>query len=231
MTGHAGMSAATRVTRLVQKPRYIRSAIASLILLLAGTVASLIVLVRVQLAMIGRYPTADWPAVVAGLLAGGVVLAISSGIALRLRSPRRVLILLAALPLLLLAAGCLSVTHFPQANFRTDELRTEWYHLHPTLRVSLWIARLSAGDLVLTDVSREPADDAQMGLNAPAWSRHFLSPPDGYVHAMDVQVTDAGDLRNWAQQGVFLALGLRADRHGGTNDHLHVSMPLSPMEG
>jgi hypothetical protein len=46
-------------------------------------------------------------------------------------------------------------------------------------------------------------------------------------------VRDAGDLRNWARQGVFLALGLKADRHGGptdrhggTADHLHVSLPL-----
>ena len=207
------------------------SAITTLILLSIGVVASPIVLVRVQLAMIGRYPTADWPAVVAGLLAGGVVLALSSGIALRLRSPRRALILLVALPLVLLAAGCPSVTHFPRANFKTDDLRVEWYRLHPTLRVSLWIARLGEGDLVLTDVSREPSDYVQMGLSTPSWSRHFFSPRDGYVHAMDVRVTDAGDLRNWARQGVFLALGLRADRHGGTADHLHVSMPLSPVDG
>lgn len=202
------------------------AALASLIVWLAGGVVSLVLLVRVQLAVLARYPAADWPAVVAGLLAGGVVLAVTTGLALRLRSPRRALVLLLGLPLLLLTAGCLSVTHFPRDNFKTDELRTEWYRLHPTLRVSLWIARLGEGDLVLTDVSRTPADYDDMGLTEPTWSSHFFSPRDGYAHAIDLRVSDAGDLRNWARQGVFLALGLRASRHGGTTDHLHVSLPL-----
>ena len=203
------------------------SVIASLIVLLVGAVASLIILVRVQLAILTTYPTANWPAVVAGLLAGGVVLSLCVALALRLRSPRRALVLLVTLPTLLLAAGCLSVTHFPRSSFDSDDLRAEWYQLHPTLRVSLWIARLGAGNLVLTDVSRQPSEYVDMGLTPPAWSRHFFSPRDGYTHAIDLRVRDAGDLRNWARQGVFLALGLRADRHGGTSNHLHVSLPFS----
>jgi hypothetical protein len=210
---------------------YEMSIVASLILLLVGAFASLIILVRVQLALLAAYPAADWPAVVVGLLAGGVVLALSTGLALRLRSPRRALILLVALPTLLLAAGCLSVTHFPRSGFKSQDLCSEWYTLHPTLRVSLWIARLGAGEMVLTDVSRQPSDYDDMGLTAPSWSRHFFSPRNGYVHAIDLRVRDTGDLRNWARQGVFLALGLRADRHGGTADHLHVSLPLAQADG
>ncbi|MFP6643687.1 MAG: hypothetical protein VCF24_09035, partial [Candidatus Latescibacterota bacterium] len=110
---------------------------ASLIMLLVGVIASLIVSVRVQLALLTHYPTADWPSVVAGLLAGGVLLAVTVALVLRMRSPRRALILLVTLPTMLLTVGCLSVTHFPRSNFKSDELRAEWYRLHPTLRVAL----------------------------------------------------------------------------------------------
>jgi hypothetical protein len=199
---------------------------AKMMVLLVGGLASMILSVRVQLAVLLHYPMADWLAVMAGLLAGGFVLALTAGIALSLRSPKRALVLLVVLPILLLTAGGLSVTHFPHASFKTDELRSEWYRLHPTLRVSLWIARIGAGELVLTDVSRRPVDYADMGLSTPSWSQHFYSPRDGYSHAIDLRVQDAGDLRNWARQGVFLALGLKANRHGGTADHLHVSLPL-----
>ena len=209
------------------------SVVASLILLLAGTLTSLILLVRVQLLLLAHYPTAEWPAMAAGLLAGGVPLAIAVAMALRLRSPRRALMLLLALPTMLLTAGCLSVTHFPRSNFKSDELRAEWYRLHPTLRNALWVARLGEGALILTDVTRKPSNYGEMGLTEPSWSSHFTSPRNGYAHAIDLRVRDAGDLRNWARQGVFLALGLKADRHGGptdrhggTADHLHVSLPL-----
>ena len=114
---------------------------------------------------------------------------------LRLRSPRRARLLLVTLPTMLLTVGCLSVTHFPRSNFKSDELRAEWYRLHPTLRVALWIARLGAADLLLTDVSRRPSDYDEMGLTTPSWSEHFFSPRDGYAHAIDLRVRDTGALR------------------------------------
>lgn len=200
--------------------------VTSMLLLPAGVVAALITAVRVQLALLVRWPTAEFVAVAAGLIAAGVVLSLTLAIVVRLRSPRRGLALLTVLPALLLTAGCLSVTHFPRSNFQSDEVRAEWHRLHPTMRVALWIARLGVGDLVLTDVARRPADYATMGLAPPSWSKHFLSPGDGYAHAIDLRVRDAGDLGNWARQGMFLAMGLKADRHGGTADHLHVSLPL-----
>jgi hypothetical protein len=191
-----------------------------------GVVTTFVVSVRVQLAILQRYPTADWLALAAGLVTAGLVLFVTVAVACRLRSPRRAMVLVTALPILLLTAGCLSVTHFPRSGFKSDELRGEWNRLHPTLRVALWIARLGVGELVLTDVSRMPADYGSMGLPQPKSSRHFFSPWDGYAHAVDLRTRDAGDLRNWARHGVFLALGLRAVRHDGTADHFHVSLPL-----
>ena len=179
-----------------------------------GLAATLVVSVRAQLAILERYPEADWLALAGGLLAGGLVLFAAVALAFGLRSPRRALLLLTALPALLLTAGCLSVTHFPEAGFRTGELRGEWERLHPTLRLSLWIARLG-GDLVLTDVAGRPAQDGS-------------TPWRGYVRSVDLRAREAGDLRDWARQGLFLALGLKAAPHAGAAGHLHVSLPSRP---
>ncbi len=179
-----------------------------------GLAATLVVSVRAQLAILERYPAADWMALAGGLVAGGLVLFAAVAVAFGLRSPRRALLLLTALPALLLTAGCLSVTHFPEAGFRTRDLRGEWERLHPTLRLSLWIARLG-GDLVLTDVAARPAQDGS-------------TPWRGYVRAVDLRAREAGDLRDWARQGLFLALGLKAVPHSGAAGHLHVSLPSRP---
>ncbi|MBT4608755.1 MAG: hypothetical protein HOC05_01860, partial [Gemmatimonadetes bacterium] len=169
----------------------------------------------------------DWLAVAAGLAAGGVVLFLSLGLILRLHSVRRAGGLLLALPLLMVLAGTLATTHFPRDNFKSDDVRAEWTHLHPTLRHALWVARLGDESLVLTDLRRGPEDYHLMGLRLPFTSRHYPQ-TDGYAHAVDLRVHDAGDLRNWARQGLFLLMGLKADRHAGSADHLHVSLPVQP---
>jgi len=55
-------------------------------------------------------------------------------------------------------------------------------------------------------------------------SQHYVG-DDGFARAVDVRVSDAGALRNWARQGMFLLMGLEAGRHQGTADHLHISLP------
>ena len=192
-----------------------------------GLAATLVVSVRAQLAILERYPEADWLALAGGLLAGGLVLFAAVAVAFGLRSPRRALVLMTALPALLLTAGCLSVTHFPEAGFRTGQLRGEWERLHPTLRLSLWIARLS-GDLVLTDVAGRPAGHGVTGLPEPGVPGRFPRPWRGYVQAVDLRARDPGELRDWARQGLFLALGLKAVPHAGAAGHLHVSLPSRP---
>ena len=189
-----------------------------------GLAATLVVSVRAQLAILQRYPDADWTALAGGLLAGGLVLFATVALAFGLRSPRRALVLMTAVPTLLLTAGCLSVTHFPEAGFRTGQLRGEWERLHPTLRLSLWIARLS-GELVLTDVAARPALGVPPEPGVP--DRH--SPPwRGYLRAVDLRAREAGELRDWARQGLFLALGLKAVPHAAAAGHLHVSLPSRP---
>ena len=194
-----------------------------LLRLALGLAATLVVSVRVQLAILQRYPDADWMALAGGLLAGGLVLFATVLVTCRLRSPRRALLLLAAIPALLTAAGCLTVTHFPEGGFRTVQLRGEWDRLHPTLRLSLWIARLG-GEVVLTDVARRPPGYG-MGFPEAEAAGPLLPPWREYARAVDLRTPDAGDLGNWARQGLFLALGLKAERHAGAPGYLQVSLP------
>lgn len=188
--------------------------VASLVL---GTLAAVVLAVRAQLAILTRFPGADWPALAAGLGAGGLVLILTVAVAFGLPSPRRALLLL-ALPGLLLAAGGLAVTGFPRAGFRSPELRSEWSQLSPALRVSLWIAHLAQSDPVVVDVGGDgdPSEGSQ--LARPVSYR-------GYGRAVDLRAGDAGEGRDWARQGVFLLLGLRAERRLGADDLLRVSMP------
>ncbi len=200
--------------------------------LAGGAALAALVAVRVQLNILGYQMSndgmsPDWLAVAAGLLVGGGVLWFAILLAIRLRSLRWAAGLLLGLPLTMLIIGSLAMTYFPPTNFKNDDLRAEWTQLHPTLRHALWVARLGDGHLVLTDLKRTPDDYRLLGLRLPFTSRHYPQ-TDGYAHAVDLRVSDAGDLRNWARQGMFLLMGLRADRHGGTADHLHVSMPLAP---
>ena len=187
-----------------------------LLRLALGLAATLVVSVRVQLAILERYTSADWAALAGGLLAGGLVLFAAVAVLSRL-------LLLAAIPLLMLTAGCLSVTHFPEGGFRSAQLRGEWDRLHPTLRLSLWIARLG-GDVVLTDVARRPPEYGR-GLPEPGAPGPFPQSGRGYARAVDLRTPDGGDLGNWARRGLFLALGLKAERHAGAPGYLQVSLP------
>ena len=189
-----------------------------------GLAATLVVTGRVQLAILQRYPDADWMALAGGLLAGGVALFGALALAFGLPAPRRALLLMAAVPILLLAGGCLAVTHFPEAGFRTHELRGEWERLHPTLRLSLWIARLG-GDVVLTGVARAPVEYDSAGLPGPGGPDSLLAPRRGYARAVDLRTPEAGPLAVWARQGLFLGLGLKAAPHFGAPGHLRVSLP------
>ena len=130
-----------------------------------------------------------------------------------------------AVPVIVLTVGCLGATRFPQRNFKSELVRAEWNQLHPTLRLGLWIAWLGEPGLVLTDVSRSPQSGyEEMGLPSRGESPHFRD-PEGYARAVDIRVSDAGELRNWLRRGGFLIMGLRANRHAGTADHLHVALP------
>ncbi|GAA4830188.1 hypothetical protein [Algivirga pacifica] len=119
-----------------------------------------------------------------------------------------------------------SLITLPIKNHKVSEIRKEYTSLHPFLRLGvrtlLWIDR----DLLITDAERAPEDYRKMGLPSKKRSLHYTQ-STGYVHAMDIRVSDRWWIRNRLVQLYFWTLGFNAVRHGGTGDHLHISLSLA----
>ncbi|MBT4499793.1 MAG: hypothetical protein HOC74_18845, partial [Gemmatimonadetes bacterium] len=112
----------------------------------------------------------------------------------------------------------------PEHRFKDLQTAVEWRQLHPTLRLAVWLVAIEDRSMVLTDIARTPEGYVGMGLEPQRESRHYVG-EDGYSRAVDLRVSDAGRLRNWARQGLFLLMGVETVRHVGTADHLHVALP------
>jgi hypothetical protein len=192
--------------------------------LVAGALAAVLTAVRLQLWVIERDAATGWLAVVAGLALGGALWAVVLVVGLRFRSLRWVGLALVLAPLGFLSLGYYGTTRYPAQNFKTQETAAEWKTLHPTLRLALWLLALEDRQLVLTDIARTENDYEEMGLVRRRDSPHYIK-EDGYAHAVDLRVSNVGEVRNWARQGLFLLMGLKTSRHVGTADHLHVSLP------
>lgn len=109
-------------------------------------------------------------------------------------------------------------------NTKTPAERAYYRALHPALRLAVSTFVIADGDLVVTDIYREPEDYVRMGLPVFESSLHFRQ-DDGYVHALDLRTVGRGGARNWVTAAYFRLLGFRTLRHVGTADHLHVSLP------
>ena len=141
-----------------------------------------------------------------------------------LRSLKRTGLVLLAVPLVVAAVGLAGIFRFPANHFKDGQVAEEWQQLHPTLRLALWVVALEDWNVVLTDIARTPEGYVSMEMEPPGESRHYVG-EDGYSRAVDLRVGDAGPLRNWVRQGLFLMMGLQPLRHEGTADHLHVALP------
>lgn len=108
-------------------------------------------------------------------------------------------------------------------NLKNPELRQEINDLHPTLRLGVSTFILMDKDMIITDGSRVSEDYQRMGLKTNPRSKHFIQ-PDGYAHAIDLRTNTRHELRNRMMQLYFELLGFDTLRHGGTSDHLHVSI-------
>lgn len=189
----------------------------------AGMLVALLAAIRLQLVALGADPDAGWLAVGAGLLAGGGIFALVCIIGFRCRSWRKMGMVVLGAPLLFFGLGYYGTTHYPAHNFKTPDTAAQWQTLHPTLRLALWLVSLEDRRMVLTDIARRPGEYAEMGLQKQGASPHYLH-GDGYAHAVDLRVSNVGEARNWARQGLFLFMGLDAVRHTGTADHLHLAL-------
>lgn len=111
------------------------------------------------------------------------------------------------------------------ANVKTADVRAEYRSLHPLLRLASSAVILVDPGSVITDASRTSEDYARMGLPIEERSLHYRQ-PNGYVHALDFRTTGRSGVRNFTIQLGFRALGFHVLRHGGTGDHLHISLPV-----
>lgn len=126
----------------------------------------------------------------------------------------------------LVTAFCIyGVFYLSGVHAKNDAVRDVYRSLHPVLRVAVTTATLSDGELVITDIQREPEDYAQMGLPLNQRSLHFKQ-QNGFVHAIDLRTNGRSEFRNFFLRLSFRLMGLKTLRHTGTADHLHVALPL-----
>ncbi len=105
------------------------------------------------------------------------------------------------------------------------ELTDYYTSLHPLMRIAASTYLLFDRDAVVTDPGRTAEDYLQMGLPINEASLHFKL-QDRYVHAMDLRTIGRSPLRNRMTAAYFRLMGFRSLHHVGTEDHLHLSLPL-----
>ncbi|MEZ4899266.1 MAG: hypothetical protein R2806_20645 [Saprospiraceae bacterium] len=126
--------------------------------------------------------------------------------------------------LLVVGAYCLqSAFYLSGVHAKSSGVQAEFVELHPLLRLSVSTLIHLDRHLLITDAGRWPEDYRKMGLGSKSQSLHFRQ-SDGYTHALDVRTRDRSWLRNQLLTIYFRAMGFYTLRHGGTGDHLHVSL-------
>jgi len=139
------------------------------------------------------------------------------------RNRLRVIARNVALPIVL--GFCVySLGWFSNFSAKSPRIRDLYRDLHPALRLAIGTATLTDPHVVITEISRERADYARMGLPPVERSLHFRQ-DDGWIHAFDIRTRGRSEIRNRLSQLYFRAMGFRALRHGGTGDHLHIALP------
>ena len=108
-------------------------------------------------------------------------------------------------------------------NVKHSSIQKEYTSLHPILRLSVSTIIHFDKSLIITDANRQPEDYRKMGLKSKKHSLHYRQ-SSGYVHALDIRTKNRGMVRNFLLQTYFKLMGFNTLRHGGTGDHLHVSI-------
>lgn len=137
------------------------------------------------------------------------------------------------LRLVLVAVGgfCLyAVLYLAAGNAKTEAVQDEYTTTHPLLRLGVSAFILFDHDLVVTDMQRSHLDYREMGLAMKGKSLHYPQ-SDGYVHAIDLRTNDRAEWRNTVLETYFWLMGYLVHRHGGTGDHLHVSLMVKDNPG
>lgn len=108
-------------------------------------------------------------------------------------------------------------------NSKNQAISGEFASAHPILKMAVSTYALFDRDVVMTDVSRAPADYEKMGLTPKQYSKHFVQ-NDGHVHAIDLRTIGRPEWQNTLAAYAFKFMGFKTLRHIGTADHLHISL-------
>lgn len=186
-----------------------------------------VVLLRGSVYLYERLGWSAWMALVVAALATLLLVAIyGAWLAWRFTGRARVTTIAkwVAAPLVVVYCGH-ALLFLSRAHAQGEGVRAEYGATHPLLRLALATVILANEDIVITDMSRLPADYAGMGLPVFDGTLHARQ-RDGWVHAVDLRTAGRGMVQNWLVEWYFEAMGFRTLRHVGTADHLHVELPL-----
>lgn len=123
------------------------------------------------------------------------------------------------------------VLFFSSSNLKNPQLKSEINALHPILRLGMSTLIYVDKELIVTDASREPEDYRKMGLPSKKASLHYKQPSTNYAHAVDIRTQRRAGWKNFLVKKYFDLLGFNTLRHGGTADHLHVSIKSHDYPG
>ncbi len=113
--------------------------------------------------------------------------------------------------------------YLSSSNAKSPQVRSEYRALHPILRLSLSTLIFVDPDLMITAADRNPGDYEKWGLKNNNSSLHYRQ-SSGYVHAVDLRSNSRSSGRNFLVTTYFKLMGFNALKHGGTAEHLHISL-------
>ncbi len=117
-----------------------------------------------------------------------------------------------------------SLMYLSGTNVKSEEVRSTYLSLHPTLRIATSTLVLADRSIVVTDAGRTPEDYRTMGLPVLENSLHYKQ-ESGYVEAVDIRTIGKSEWLNRLVHFYYWSMGFNTLRHTGTADHLHVSVP------
>jgi hypothetical protein len=198
------------------------------ILLISGLgVLPFFLLIRTSVFLNLSFGWNGWAALLGGILATILLLLIYILFLFRKTSNKKLLLKfsLSGLAILVSAFCFYGVMYLSSVNAKSDEIQQLYRSMHPILRVAVATTTLADGELVITDISRQPEDYVAMGLPLNERSLHFLQ-SSGYVHAIDLRTLNHNEFRNFLLRTSYRVMGFQTIRHVGTADHLHVALPI-----
>jgi len=194
-----------------------------------------IVLVRGAVHAHEHYTTSPWIALFGGMLIAAFIVFVYLSFAYgkvtgKLGDSDNLMRRSALALILVLGYGIYGLIFISGANTKHDDVKKEYTELHPILRVSISTIIFLDKDLIITDASRVKEDYKKMGLKTKRHSLHYEQ-SSGFVHAVDLRTNHRSEVRNFLLKSYFNLMGFNTLRHGGTGDHLHISISSRDRRG